>query len=68
MFSTSLIKTDEHAVKMARVLKDLGVKADQPDSLNQTPLYYACREGKLQLIDFMVNEGKCNVNHVDTYG
>lgn len=68
MFSTGLIKVDDTAVRMAKVLKDLGVRPDQPDNLNQTPLYYACREGKNKLIDFLVNEGNCNVNHVDTYG
>lgn len=68
MFSCALIRTDDQAVRTAKVLKDLGVKPDQPDNLNQTALYYASREGKLQLIDFLVNEGGCNVNHVDTYG
>jgi ankyrin repeat protein len=68
MFSTSLIKSDDQAVRMARVLKELGVKPEQPDNLNQTPLYYASREGKLQLIEYLINEGNCNVNHVDTYG
>jgi hypothetical protein len=28
MFTTSLIKNDEHAVRMAKVLRDLGVKPD----------------------------------------
>ena len=68
MFSTSLIRNDGEAVRMARVLRELGVKPDQPDTLNQTALYYASREGKLQLIDFLVKEGNCKVNHVDTYG
>ena len=53
---------------MARILKELGVRPDQPDTLNQTALYYASREGKLLLIDFLVKEGNCKVNHVDTYG
>lgn len=53
---------------MARVLRELGVKPDQPDNLNQTPLFYAAREGKNQLVDFLVNEGSCKVNHVDAYG
>lgn len=68
MFSASLVQGDENAVRMARVLKELGVKPDQPDTLNQTALYYACREGKNQLVDFLVQEGGCNVNHLDTYG
>ena len=68
MFSTGLIKSDDQAVRMARALRDLGVKVDQADTLNQTPLYYAAREGKNQLIDLLVNEGGCKVNNVDTYG
>jgi ankyrin repeat protein len=52
---------------MAKVLKDMGVSPSQPDTLNQTPLYYASREGKSQLIDFLVENG-CNVNHIDVYG
>lgn len=34
MFSTSLIKSDDQAVRMAKVLKELGVKPEQPDNLN----------------------------------
>lgn len=68
MFSTSLIKSDDLALRTAKVLKELGVKPDQPDNLNQTPLYYAAREGKLNLSEFLIAEGNCNVNNVDTYG
>jgi hypothetical protein len=68
MFSTALVKNDDLAVKMARVLREMGVRTDQPDNLNQTPLYYASREGKQHLIDYFVNEGNCKVNQVDTYG
>jgi ankyrin repeat protein len=68
MFSTSLIKSDDLAVRMARVLRELGVKPDQADTLNQTTLYYAAKEGKVKLVEFLVGEGNCNVNHVDTYG
>jgi ankyrin repeat protein len=68
MFSTSLIKSDDLATRTARVLKELGVKPEQPDTLNQTALYYASREGKNQLVDYLVTEGNCNVNNIDTYG
>ena len=53
---------------MARILKELGVKPEQPDTLNQTALYYTSRDGKLLLLEFLINEGNCNVNHIDTYG
>jgi ankyrin repeat protein len=62
MFSTALIKTDDQAVRMARVLREMGVRPDQPDNLNQTALYYTAREGKMQLVDYLVQEGGCNVN------
>lgn len=68
MFSTSLVRSDDVALRTARVLRDLGVKPDQPDTLNQTALYYAAREGKAQLVDFLIREGNCNVNNIDTYG
>jgi len=68
MFSTSLVRSDDLALRTARVLRDLGVKPDQPDTLNQTALYYAAREGKAQLVDFLIREGNCNVNNIDTYG
>lgn len=53
---------------MAKVLRELGVKPEQPDNLNQTALYYASRDGKLHLLDYLVTEGNCNVNNIDTYG
>ena len=67
MFSTSLISDDAHAVRMAKVLKEMGVNPAQPDTLNQTTMYYCCREGKIQLLEFLIENG-CNVNHIDTYG
>lgn len=67
MFSVSLIPEDAHAVKMAKVLKEMGVNPAQADTLNQTTLYYASREGKNQLVDFLVENG-CNINQIDTYG
>jgi ankyrin repeat protein len=62
-----LIPDDAHSVMMARVLKNLGVNPSQNDNLSQTPLYYASREGKNQLCEFLIENG-CNVNHIDTYG
>lgn len=46
---------------------EMGVNPAKPDSLNQTTMYYSAREGKNNLIDFLVENG-CNVNHIDTYG
>jgi ankyrin repeat protein len=67
MFSVALINDDNQALKMGKVLKEMGVNPSLPDTLNQTPLYYAAREGKNYFIDFLIENG-CNVNHIDTYG
>ena len=32
---------------MGKVLKEMGVNASQNDTLNQTALYYAARDGKV---------------------
>ncbi len=39
----------------------LGVDAAIIDTLSQTPLFYASRDGKLNLIDMFVKAG-CQVN------
>ena len=45
----------------------MGVKPNMTDSLNQTALYYAARDGKNNIIEYLIHHG-CNVNHIDTYG
>jgi len=45
----------------------LGVDLHQKDNLKQTPLYYACRDGKTKVIQFLVEQG-IKVNDKDTYG
>lgn len=67
IFSATIIPDDALATKMADVLKNLGVNPAQADSLRQTPLYYAAREGKNQLCEYLIEHG-CSVNHIDTYG
>jgi|SanBayMetagenome_1026888.scaffolds.fasta_scaffold16941_1 ankyrin repeat protein len=52
---------------MVKALTELRVDPAQPDSLNQTPLYYAVREGHSDVIDWLLEKG-LNLNHVDTYG
>ena len=55
---------------------DRGVLATYTDTLNQTVLYYAAREGKVNCVDMLLKQGKCvygngigcNVNHRDQYG
>jgi ankyrin repeat protein len=50
---------------MVEYLVSNGVDAAIQDKLNQTALYYACREGKLSLIELLIKSG-CDVNHVDS--
>ena len=44
-----------------------GVPVAYTDLLDQTVLYYACREGKANCIEMLVKQG-CSVNHRDQYG
>lgn len=67
MFSASQVKDDEMALRLVRYFHELGVSCNQPDSLNQTALYFASREGLNNTIEYFVQNG-CNVNHVDNYG
>jgi len=67
IFSATVIRDENKAVEMAKILTDMGVKPCTPDTLNQTPLYYSAREGKNNLVEFLVKNG-CAVNHIDTYG
>jgi ankyrin repeat protein len=53
---------------MVEVLTQCGVRIKTSvDSLKQTPLYYAVREGHDRVIDALV-DGGLNVNHLDIYG
>lgn len=65
IFYASLIKEESKCVKMVEYLIQNGVDAATVDSLNQTALYYACREGKLNLVEILVKQG-CMVNHTDS--
>ena len=38
---------------MINVLVELGIDAVREDSLKQTPLFYAAREGNAKVIDFL---------------
>lgn len=67
MFSACVIKDPVQSLAMAKALADLRCDPCQPDTLNQTPLYYAVREGHSDLIDWLLARG-LNLNHVDTYG
>lgn len=67
MFYATLIKDENTCQKMVEFLLSQGVDPAAVDSLNQTPLFYACREGKTNLIDMLVKFG-CMPNQIDAYG
>lgn len=51
---------------MTTKLIRLGVDPNQKDALQQTPLYYASRDGKLKIIQFLIDQG-LSVNEEDIY-
>eukprot|EP00930_Biecheleria_cincta_P041889 TRINITY_DN2878_c0_g2_i1.p1 TRINITY_DN2878_c0_g2~~TRINITY_DN2878_c0_g2_i1.p1 ORF type:complete len:526 (+),score=85.90 TRINITY_DN2878_c0_g2_i1:133-1710(+) len=55
------------AGKIARRLADLGVPTSSVDTLRQTPLFFAAREGNTECATFLIHS-KCEVNHRDRDG
>lgn len=55
------------AGKIARRLADLGVPTSSFDTLHQTPLFFAAREGNTECATFLIHS-KCEVNHRDKDG
>ena len=62
IFYATLIKDEQQCMRMVEFLVHNGVDAATQDKLNQTALYYACRDGKFNLAELLVKLG-CNVNH-----
>ena len=67
IFYCSLIKEEALCLKMANFFVSLGVSCPHKDTLKQTTLYYAAREGQVKLLDLLVTNG-CNINEKDQYG
>ena len=53
-FSTVAIPEEEQAIKMITILIQLGVDFHQKDNLKQTPMFYAARDGKCKLLQFLI--------------
>eukprot|EP00930_Biecheleria_cincta_P041887 TRINITY_DN2878_c0_g1_i1.p1 TRINITY_DN2878_c0_g1~~TRINITY_DN2878_c0_g1_i1.p1 ORF type:complete len:545 (+),score=67.41 TRINITY_DN2878_c0_g1_i1:103-1737(+) len=53
--------------KIARRLADLGVPTNSVDTLHQTPLFFAAREGNTECATFLIHS-RCEVNHRDRDG
>lgn len=59
---------EETALKIINILLSGGLSFHTScDSLRQSPIYYAVKEGHPNLINFLLTNG-CNVNHLDIYG
>ena len=67
IFYATVIRDENQALEMCRIFTEMGVRPNQNDTLNQTPLYYSSRDGKVKVMQFLVAH-ECNVNHIDTYG
>ncbi len=57
MFRAAEIKNEEVAIDMINFLISKDVKPDPIDAINQTPLFYAAREGHNKVIDLFVMKG-----------
>jgi ankyrin repeat protein len=45
----------------------LGVDLQRKDTLKQSPLFYACKNGYISMIRSLLDYG-LNINEIDTYG
>jgi len=68
VFSACIVAEHDLAFRMMKALVDLGISATREDSLKQTPLFYACREGNNQAVAYLVKDCRDNVNRQDKYG
>jgi ankyrin repeat protein len=57
MFSACVIKDSAQSLAMAKMLCDFNVDPKQPDSLNQTALFYAVLKGHTEVIDWLLEKG-----------
>ena len=52
-----MIRDPEQSLKMIKMLRTLGVDPTKEDTLKQSPLFYASREGLTEVIDYLCTEG-----------
>jgi len=68
IFTACVIKDTEISLKMIKVLVELGVDPKKEDTLKQTALFYASREGLTDAISYLCTTGGVEVNRQDKYG
>ena len=61
-FTACIIRDQELALKMVKVLIELGVDPQKEDTLKQKPIFYAAREGNIALINFLISLGSEDLN------
>ena len=67
VFPAVLLKNEEDSLRLIKHLEQKGVSMIAVDTLDQTALFYACRDGKINIVTFLLEKG-CQVNHKDQYG
>eukprot|EP00831_Metopus_contortus_P049723 TRINITY_DN4130_c0_g1_i4.p1 TRINITY_DN4130_c0_g1~~TRINITY_DN4130_c0_g1_i4.p1 ORF type:complete len:467 (-),score=54.60 TRINITY_DN4130_c0_g1_i4:135-1535(-) len=67
LFYAALIRDPNNSLSVMKFFIEKGVSAVYTDILNQTVLFYAAREGKVNCVDMLIKLG-CKVNHRDQYG
>lgn len=67
VFPAILLKNEDDSIRVIKYLKEQGVDLKHVDTLEQTALFYAARDGKDKVVSFLLENG-CNPNHRDTYG
>ena len=53
---------------MVKTLVQGGADADHIDHDGQTPLFYAVRNGKMEIIDYLIKNGSVNLLREDNKG
>ena len=67
VFGAILLKNEEDAIQIINHLVKNGTSLTAADTLDQTALFYAARDGKKKIVDMLLEAG-CNPNHRDQYG
>jgi len=67
LYYSTLIKDDDASLKVMNFFVDKKINPAYVDILNQTALFYAARENKINCFDIFLNYN-CSINHRDQYG
>jgi ankyrin repeat protein len=66
-FAAAQAPTESKAMQMMKLMVQLGVDLQRKDTLKQSPLFYACKNGYISMIRSLLDYG-LNINEIDTYG